>query len=104
VIYVVESFQLSEEARTDPSFEEWLRRFNALILEKNPAVHSVDAYSAYTGTFEMEVWFGMEDFAALDRSAEAEREMFNDPVVMEEWKKFAAYMKPAGRRIMARLG
>jgi hypothetical protein len=63
---VVECFQLSAEARIDPSFQEWLRRFNALILEKNPTVQSVDVYSAYTGTFEMEVWFGMEDFAALD--------------------------------------
>jgi hypothetical protein len=103
MIYVVESFQLTEEARKDPSFEEWLRRFNALVVEKNPTVQSVDVYSSYTGAFEVEVWFGMEDFAALDRSAESEQEMFRDAEVMEEWERFAAYMQPVGRRIMLRV-
>lgn len=73
MVYVVETFRLSGQARADPSFGEWLRGFNALVAEKNPAVQSIDAYSAYTGGLEMEVWFGMEDFAALDQSAEAER-------------------------------
>jgi hypothetical protein len=56
MIYVVETFRLSEEARADPSFEEWLRGFNALVMEKNPAVQSIDVYGANTGAFEMEVW------------------------------------------------
>jgi hypothetical protein len=103
MISVVETFRLSEEARADPSFEEWLRGFNALVMEKNPAVQSIDVYGAYTGAFEMEVWFGMEDFSALDRSREAEREMFTDPGIMEEWKKFAVYMKPVSRRILLRV-
>ena len=100
MIYVVETFQLSDEARADPSFGDWLQEFNALVLEKNPAVKSLNVYASYTGAFETEVWFGMEDFSALDRSSEAERAMFLDPEVMKEWEKFTSYMKPVGRRIM----
>ena len=103
MICLVESFQLSEDARADPPFGEWLKWFNTLVMDKNPDIKSIDVCGAYTGTFEVEVWFGMESFSALDRSAEAERAMFQDPEVMEEWKTFAAYMKPLGRRITERV-
>jgi hypothetical protein len=99
VIYVVETFELSDEARVDPSFDQWLRQFNALLLAKNPAVESIDVYASYTGPFEMEVWFGMEDFSSLDRTAEAEQAMFQDPELMDEYEKFMAYMNSLGRRI-----
>jgi hypothetical protein len=100
MIYVVETFQLSDEARADPSFGEWLQTFNSLVLGKNPAVRSISVYASYTGAFELEIWFGMEDFSALDRSAEAEKAMFQDPEVMKEFDKFTTCMKPIGRRIM----
>ena len=100
MIYVVETFQLSDEARADPSFGKWLQEFNSLVLEKNPTVKSVNVYTSYTGAFEIDIWFGMEDFSALDRSAEAEKAMFQDPEVMKEFDKFTRYMKPIGRRVM----
>lgn len=104
MICAVETFQLSDEARSDPSFGVWLRRFNTLVLEKNAAVESIQAYEVYTGEFGMEVWFGMHDFSALDRSHEVERAMFADPEVMKEFQKFTRYMKPVGRRIMRPIG
>jgi len=100
MIYVVETFQLSDEARADPSFGKWLHEFNALVQEKNPAVESINVYAAYTGAFELEIWFGMQDFSALDRSAEAEKAMFGDPEVMREFGKFTQCMKSVGQRIM----
>jgi len=100
MICLVESFQLSEDARADPAFGEWLKRFNTRVMDKNPVIKSIYVYGAYTGAFEVEVWLGMESFSALHRSAEAERDMVQDPEVKEEWKMFAAYLKPLGRRIM----
>lgn len=56
MIDVVETFQLSDEARADVSFGEWLQRFNSLVLDRNPAVESLDVYSSYTGRTEMVIW------------------------------------------------
>jgi hypothetical protein len=103
VICVVETFELSDDARVDPSFDQWLRQFNALVLAKNPAVESIDVYASYTGPSDMEVWFGMADFSSLGRSAEAEQAMFQDPEVMDEYEKFMAYVKPLRRRMMLRV-
>jgi len=49
MIYVVETFELSDEARVDPSFGQWLWQFHALVLAKNPAVESIHVYASYTG-------------------------------------------------------
>jgi hypothetical protein len=81
MIYVVETFQLSDEARAHPSFGEWPREFNSLVLERNPTVKSLNVYASYPGAFEMEVWFALE-----------------------KWENFATYMKPLGRRIMLPVG
>jgi hypothetical protein len=53
---------------------------------------------------EIEIWFGMRNFAALDQSAEAEKAMFQDPEVMAEFGRFTRYLKPVGRRIMLPFG
>lgn len=100
MVYVVETFQLSDEVRADPSFGKWLQEFNSLVLERNPAVKSLNVHAAYTGAFGMEVWFGMQHFFALDRSVEAARAMFQNLEVMKEFEKSTRGMKPAGRRIM----
>jgi hypothetical protein len=49
VIYVVETFELSDEARVDPLFGQRLWQFHALVLAKNPAVESIRVYASYTG-------------------------------------------------------
>ena len=47
MVYVVETFQLSDEVRADPSFGKWLQEFNSLVLERNPAVKSLNMHAAY---------------------------------------------------------
>jgi hypothetical protein len=49
MIYLVETYQMSGEARGNPAFPEWLQKFNALVLEKNPTVESVDMYVLFSG-------------------------------------------------------
>lgn len=100
MVYVVETFQLSDEARADPSFGRRLQECSSLVPERNPAVKSLNVHAAYTGAFEMEVWFGMQHFSVLDRSVEAARAMFQNLEVMKEFKKFTRCVKPVGRRIM----
>jgi len=64
MVYMVETFQLSDEVRADPSFGKWLQEFNSLVLERNPAVKSLNVHAAYIDAFEM----GMVWHAALLRS------------------------------------
>jgi hypothetical protein len=104
MIYLVETYQMSDEARGDASFPAWLQRFNALVLEKNPTVESVNMYVLFSGPPEIEIWFGMRNFSALDQSAQAEKAMFQDPEVMAEFGTFTSYLKPVGRRIMLPFG
>jgi hypothetical protein len=103
MIYIEESFHMTDEARMDQAFLEWLHRFNALGFKNNPAVKSINAYSAYTGGYELEVWFELEDFTALDQSEAAERAMFQNPEVMNEFITFTKYLRPISRKIMRSL-
>lgn len=100
MIYIVETFQLTAAARQAPDFPRWLQEFNDLVLAANPAVDTIDVYTSYTGAFTLEIWFGMADFAAIDRSNEAEQRMFADARIAEEFTKFVRYMEPVGRKIM----
>jgi hypothetical protein len=100
VIYVVEAYRMSNEARYDLSFCNWLREFNSMMMDKNPLIKSVKVYVLYSGAPEIEIWIGMEDFAALDRSAEIENAMTQDPEVMEMLRASVRYMNPIGRKIM----
>ena len=55
MIYIVETFRLSEKARTDPKFFEWLNNFNHLILTENAAIQSIQTFATYTGGYEPEI-------------------------------------------------
>ena len=52
----------------------------------------------HTGGFEL--WFGMDNFSALDANEEAGQIMARDPEVMKEFARFTRYREPLGRKIM----
>jgi hypothetical protein len=83
-----------------PSFFKWLEEFNSMMTEKNPHIKPANMYVLYSGAPEIEIWIGMKDFAALDRSAEVKQAMIQDAEVMEMLRESVRYMNPVGRRIM----
>jgi hypothetical protein len=71
-----------------------------MMMERNPSIESVDIYVLITGAPEIEAWIGMGNFSALDRSAQAEKAMVQDPEVMEEPRKSTEYLESLGRRVI----